>query len=341
MKIHAIFTGGTIGSKVNDKGVISPAKSATFSLLERYRKEHGQSVRFLCQEPYYILSENLDFEHVAMLIECVGTCLTQQADGILVMHGTDSLQYSAAFLQYLFADARIPIVLVSSNYPLEDERANGYTNFCRAVDFIRAKAGTGVFVSYENPGSIPRIHRASRLLAHQAYSDRLESLSGQIYGSFFRGQFQKNPYYEDGTKDTLFGRKALTLLSGLKTLKRDAVLRLYAHVGMNYPAISEETRAILIESYHSGTIELCEEGKSFFAEAKDKGIPVYLVGLSGGEKVYETVEAYQKLGIHILPQCTPISQYVKLSLAIAGGFSLEEVMQTPMGEDFVAHPLHS
>lgn len=341
MKIHAIFTGGTIGSKVNDKGVISPAKSATFSLMERYQKEHGQSVRFLCQEPYYILSENLDFEHVAMLIECVGTCLTQQADGILVMHGTDSLQYSAAFLQYLFADARLPIVLVSSNYPLEDERANGYTNFCRAIDFIRAKAGTGVFVSYENPGSIPRIHRATRLLAHQAYSDQIESLSGQIYGSFFRGVFQKNPYYDEGTKDTAFGTKALTLIAGLKMFQRDTVLRLYAHVGMSYPIISEGTKAILIESYHSGTIEICEESKRFYEKAKNKGIPVYLVGLSGEENVYETVEAYQELGIHVLPQCTPISQYVKLCLAIAGGFSVEEVMQTPMGEDFVSRPLHS
>ena len=50
-------------------------------------------------------------------------------DGVIITHGTDTLQYTAAFTGYIMAGAQIPIVLVSANYVLEDVRSNGVDNF--------------------------------------------------------------------------------------------------------------------------------------------------------------------------------------------------------------------
>lgn len=208
MKISVIFTGGTIGSYVNGKGTISTMETVPYRLIDLYNncktvrekvkikkmynqaddKLHEQSeVEFVTHEPYKILSERLDMEHEIMLIRQVQDCIDKDdSDGIIITHGTDTLQYSAAFLHYVFYGAGIPIVLVSSNYVLDDECANGLTNFMAAIDFIKLYKSDivkmtdvsrcNVFVSYCNRGDVPYIHFGHRLANPFAYTDRVESI---------------------------------------------------------------------------------------------------------------------------------------------------------------------
>ena len=46
MRIVTIFTGGTIGSKINWEGIISTNQEAPYQLLEQYRKVHGENILF-------------------------------------------------------------------------------------------------------------------------------------------------------------------------------------------------------------------------------------------------------------------------------------------------------
>ena len=50
-------------------------------------------------------------------------------EGIIVTTGTDTLAYSSAALGYAFGELSVPMVTVSANYPLSDERSNGFSNF--------------------------------------------------------------------------------------------------------------------------------------------------------------------------------------------------------------------
>lgn len=332
MKIFAVFTGGTIGSRQGANGRIAPQKGMAYRLLEWYRSSGGQA-EFLTEEPYYILSENLGAEQLCLLIQCVAKQLASgEADGILIMHGTDTLQYSAAVLSYVFGNARIPIVLVSSDFPLEDSRANGYINFRYAVQFIEGAYGKGVFVSYCNPGDIPKIHRGTRLLMHQAYSSVVESVEGIYYGAFHQGKYVPNPDYLPG--DTL---PALFAAGQDVALKPDAgeILRILPSVGMRYPKPDSGIRAVLHESFHSGTIAVNQGLREFAARAHEMGIPVFLTGLSNKEAEYETVDAYRELGIRPLQESAAISQYCKLWLLISNGMDLEKYMAFSVAEDHV------
>ena len=67
MKIHVVFTGGTIGSSVSG-GVISPADSSKSVLLENYIALHGNDVSFETAAPYFALSENLCAENLNSLV---------------------------------------------------------------------------------------------------------------------------------------------------------------------------------------------------------------------------------------------------------------------------------
>ncbi|MDE6111619.1 MAG: asparaginase domain-containing protein, partial [Eubacterium sp.] len=165
MKILIMFTGGTIGCS-SSGGVISPNEENTKLLLELYKKEYSKDVDFEITEPYYALSENNTGKTLEHLISAVCDAVNMDYSGIIVTHGTDTLQYSAAALSYALGNKTIPVLLVSSNYVLTDKKANGLSNFAAAVDFIQNGYGKGVFVPYKNSDNKVYVHRASRLLQH-------------------------------------------------------------------------------------------------------------------------------------------------------------------------------
>lgn len=201
MKILVVFTGGTIGSRYND-GVISPDSSTRYKLIEMY-KQNGGYAEFDAISPYTVLSENLNGEYFNLLYNSVKENINNY-DGIIVTHGTDTLQYTSAVLSYMFGLCNTPIVLVSANYPLESEKSNGLENFSAAVDFIKSGNNKGVFVAYKNNGEHANIHRASRLQKHLAYSDKIESVNNIYYGEIINGNFIKNINYTEKQDEIKF-----------------------------------------------------------------------------------------------------------------------------------------
>ena len=340
MIINNIFTGGTIGSHINDGGSISTDKNSPYKLLEMYRQHSECSIpdgiTFVNSEPYCILSENLSAEYILKLINAVGDALKRNPDGIIVTHGTDTLQYSAAMLGLIFGGSPAPIVLVSSDYVLEDERANGLINYRYAVDFISAKKGTGVFVSYCNKGGIPTIHRGTRLLPAIPFSADVVSVADSRYGQYEKCGFVPNPAYKAAT-DNIANLCIYAGLSydaiGLMPLS-DSILRLTSYPGMTYPKPTKDTKAVILESYHSGTVCISEELKSFAAEAAKLNIPIYVTGLLSGVAEYETVDMYRGLGIEPLYNISPVAAYCKFWLAVSNGIDIKDIAHSHIAEDY-------
>lgn len=306
MKILVVFTGGTIGSSDCD-GVISPDKANSYKLLEMYSKVDN-SVKFVPAQPYNILSENVCGDNLATLCDCIKSYDFSSFDGVVVTHGTDTLQYTSAFLSYVFGLCKTPIVVVSANYPLSDSRSNGFANFCGAVDFIRAGEGRGVFVAYKNGNcKSVNIHRASRLLPHAPYTDEVYSVFNQNYGEIFDGKLIKNEdYYEFEDKTEFSG--------GYRVIKNSDVMYIRPCVGMSYPELTENTKAVLLEGYHSGTLNTSGEAlQKFCREAQKKKVPVFLTGACKGF-YYESKTLFDDLKIKVLPPASPIAMYVKLWL---------------------------
>lgn len=371
MKLLVIFTGGTIGSTVNE-GYISTDQGKAYQLIEMYKALGKRQADFTLNEPYTLLSENLTGTYIARLGSCVLENVNKGYEGIIITHGTDTIQYSAAALGYLLADIDIPVLLVSSNFVLDDERANGLANFAAAVVFIASKAGTGVFVPYRNSDEVIYVHRGTRLLPHQPYSDDLQSVLNQYYGIVTcDGNFVKNRSYqtaeEQHTAWEAAKQESREQLAAAKQESREQlaaaeqesgkqlvaaglelpdswnsdILRIYPYPGMSYSMPEKLPRAILLDTYHSGTLCSAAPGmERFFETAARENIPVFLTGASGGID-YESVKHWKSLGVITLPQASPIAMYSKLWLALSSKkllqkVSLEEVMTSSLGEDIVS-----
>lgn len=290
MKIAVLLTGGTI---------LSEEKPDCYALSEKRKKEILSLIpnRFEAEvfSPYMILSEQLDGEYLTALIDEVGKALENDYGGVMILHGTDTLQYSAAALALAYNNADIPIVLVSSNYVLDDERSNGRDNIYYAAKFIEQKVG-GVFVSYKNTGENPTIYFGNSLLPHLPYSDNLYSIYNP-YG-----------YFEDEEFVDLTGGVNLSGIGKYSLSKKSPVLWIKAAAGMTLPDVSNY-RAILIETYHSGTLPT--ESDNFVNFCKNCDIPIYTVGAKTG-KQYSSSKRFDDLKIEILPSFSPIFAYIML-----------------------------
>lgn len=299
MKILVILTGGTIGSSFC-RDYISLNSNSKSALLEGYDHLEIETIN-----PYTILSEQLNGEYLNKLIDCVGENLKKNYDGIIVTHGTDTLQYSASALSCAWGNAEIPVILVSSNYVLTDSRANGKDNFKYAVEFIKEKIG-GVFVSYKNTGSKPEIHQGNMLLPHEIYSDDVKSIGGSL------------GYYENNVFIKQRDYQKVSTVEKCRFSQTANILWLKIHPGMTLPDTTGYN-AVILEGYHSGTLPtLSKEFRSFCLNCK---APLYLIGAKEGEQ-YESTKEYQKLSIKPLPQISPIYAYVLLWLSIDNNLKL-------------------
>lgn len=335
MKIGVVFTGGTIGSLVDEDGYIA-TKKENYTLIQKYREIYGETEEFVIRSPYTVLSENMTGNILEKLIECVFDLMKEKVDGIIVTHGTDTLQYSAAILGYVFSSAKIPIVLVSSNYVLDDKRANGFINFQYGMSFIKNMNGTGVFVSYCNQGDKPRIHRGTRLHGGLYYSDDVFSIKSKCYGSFEQDVFVKE---ENETDCNIHFFDVCAYESDkpqihLKQFDEEIVV-VHPYVGMSYPSLSKNTKVILHGSFHSGTINQGEGLITFAKKAKELGIPFYLIGMESERNQYETTKIYEQLQIIPLYDTSLVAQYCKAWLLLSNDLPLEKYMMSNVAYDHV------
>lgn len=325
MKILVIFTGGTIGSSVSD-GWIAPDAGTKYLLLQNYTAHGDKSVQFESVEPYTILSENLSAAQINALIRCVGGHLDGGYDGIIVTHGTDTLQYSAAALSYAFGDRCIPIALVSSNYPLSDPRANGNRNFEAAVEFIKARAGKGVFVCYANSADCVQIHCANMLLAHNEMRDAVFSIYENNYACYRGGTIVLTPDFKAPEYREPLGEFEL--------VRESDILAVSSFPGDRFDYPLEGRRAVILRPYHSGTLNTDNPHlKDFCLRAKAAGIPVFIVNVGAGA-AYESAKIYGELGITILPMSAFPSIYMKAWIAVSCGRDVAEFVRTPLAGEF-------
>ena len=326
MKILVIFTGGTIGS-IESNGWIANDSKTNYTLLENYKdSSKDRETEFDTIEPYSILSENLSYKEINMLSEKVIEKIDCGYDGIIITHGTDSLHYTAAALSYMLSDCRIPVVLVSSDYPLSDDRANGNANFRAAVEFIKSGISGGVFVSYKNATDRnAMIHLGVRLSQYTEATANLRSIDGEHY-AIYDGIIKKNPNFSEGVADVAVSRTELVPAPHIKVIE--------SRPGDDFGYCLDGIKAVILRPYHSGTLNTESENfRVFCKKAEEKNVPVFLVNISAGVK-YASSKLFDDLHIEVLPNCSFAAIYMKCWLSESLGADIRSFVKKPIAREF-------
>lgn len=332
MKILFIFTGGTIGSTTGDE-FISLEKGKPYKIIKAYEEKFGIDFSYETLEPYTLLSENSMGSNMKVLAGTVKENLEKDYDGIIVTHGTDTLQYSGALLSYVTGLSKLPVCIVSSDKPIEDPEANGLYNMDAAVALIREsltdKSIRGTFVPYRNKDKVTYINRGSRMLSSYAYSADMYSLGDKYFGIYDGKKLVKNDSYSE-KEDA-----ALPLAADGFEETADMLLRIDPYPGMVYPEVDEKIKAVILGTYHSGTLPMETKGlKEFLLKLKEKNIDVFITGAGEGIS-YESTKDYNILNVRKIEGIAPIAIFIKLwmilSMETKNGDLLYNALNSPLG----------
>lgn len=314
-KILVVFTGGTIGSSAV-AGTINTTHQAPFKLLQLFTQHYPQSadIEFDTLQPLQILSENLTAIAWEILINAIEEKNLADYDGIIVTHGTDTLAYTAAALSFYFNHLNIPLLLVSSNYPLEHPESNGLENFIHAVKYIKQQQAAGVFVPYRNSGHSMQLHKGTRLMSSLQLSSDFISIPDTVPTRFINTSV------------------------ALKAQFSQQILMIKPYPSLNYKNINlTGVEAVLHDLYHSGTacVEpfLYEKATAhkmyslleFIEYCKQQNVKVYLAPAIKSADIYQSTQALINRGAEIIWNTSIEACYVKLLLAY-GNFSNEEAI---------------
>lgn len=137
-KILVVALGGTIGSIWGNK--ITPDKNP-LKVLDYYKG----NAEFECVSPFVCLSENMTRKLWRRLIDCLNGIDWEKYEGVIILHGSDTLAYTSAIIANAFWDKNI--ILVAADKPIECKDSNGIKNFEAAVKQLLSHKD-GVYVSY-------------------------------------------------------------------------------------------------------------------------------------------------------------------------------------------------
>ncbi len=139
MKLFVISTGGTINKVYNElTGELDIGNSVAKNIYSLARG--NLSVR----EIAIIGKDSLDMteDDRALLANTI-----KKADekNIIILHGTDTMDKSAAFVFKTIKDKRVIFVGAMKPYSIEKDEA--IFNFACAIGFLRAKPSNGIYIS--------------------------------------------------------------------------------------------------------------------------------------------------------------------------------------------------
>jgi L-asparaginase len=136
--ILIIYTGGTIGmAQKTENGILIPVK------FEHIKEEVPDLNRIDCNLHAITFTPPIDSSNMTptIWVKIANTIERNynKYDGFVILHGTDTMAYTASALSYMFENLDKPIVLTGSQLPIGILRTDGKENLITAIQIAAAK----------------------------------------------------------------------------------------------------------------------------------------------------------------------------------------------------------
>ncbi|GAB7094468.1 Glu-tRNA(Gln) amidotransferase subunit GatD [Halolamina litorea] len=180
--VALVSTGGTIASTVDYRTGAVTARFDAEDVLRAVPELAGRA-NYRGRVVADILSENMEPAIWQDLAAAVHEEIENGADGVVVMHGTDTMQFSAAALSYML-DTPVPIVFTGSQRSADRPSSDNVMNAVCAVEAATADAAEVMVCMHGTPSDDHcALHRGTRVRKnHTSRRDAFETVGAQPMG---------------------------------------------------------------------------------------------------------------------------------------------------------------
>lgn len=318
-RIYVAYTGGTIGMQKSAKGYVPVP-----GFLVQHVKQHPDFQRpempdFDIHEYQPLMDSSdmtpADWQHIAEDI----LQHYHQYDGFVILHGTDTMAYTASALSFMLENLGKPVIVTGSQIPLSALRSDGQENLLTALYLAAEYPIPEVGLFFNN-----QLFRGNR--ATKAHADGFDAFASPNFPPLLEAgiQIRKVP-----NKDALIAKGELTLHS--ITPQPIGMVRLYPGID---PAIisnliQQPVKALILQSYGVGNAPSNPRLLDALNKASEQGIVVInlsqcfkgAVNMSG----YATGTGLAAVGVISGGDMTVEATLTKLHFLFSQGLGSEEI----------------
>lgn len=317
LEILIIYTGGTIGMITNpETGALMPFD---FSKIEEQVPDLQRFKFKLNSISFDPLIDSSDMQpqiwvQMAEIIEEN----YDKYDGFVVLHGTDTMSYSASALSFMLKNLTKPVIFTGSQLPIGTLRTDGKENLISAIEIAAAQDENGkaivpeVCVYFENElyrGN--RTHKQNAEYFNAFRSDNYPALAEAGISIHYRKKFIHCPDQEAKFKihtELDSNVVVLKIFPGISSKIIDTIINI------------KGLKGIILETYGSGNAFTNNWFIQKIKKAIEKGIIIYNVSqCSGGSVVmgkYDASLQLQQAGVVSGKDITTESAITKLMFVL-------------------------
>ncbi|WP_157355343.1 asparaginase domain-containing protein [Nocardia terrae] len=259
LRVEILYTGGTFGMIDHGEGLRPRAGigGEVADLIDAYSDCYGIPVEFRYTELDRVIDSAEAEPGTARLIaERVRARIgATPPDGVIVIHGTDTMAYTGARMAFELHDIPVPVVLTGAQIPLGLPASDAGDNLMLALNSIATQPAPGVFLAF---GSA----------LHPAVRASKRSCDGYDGFTTVRPLTPPpapvvHPVAADSA-ETAAPVGLFTVFPGMDTDLLDAALRIY-HGG------------VVLECYGAGTMPMSRAAVAAIGKATERGTPVVAI----------------------------------------------------------------
>ncbi|MDZ7715594.1 MAG: asparaginase [Balneolaceae bacterium] len=315
-KILLIQTGGTIAMDItHGKPSLDPSKWA--EVIYKEIPELSEIAEIEMEQLFFEDSSDINRRHWAKLITFIAEKY-EAYDGFVILHGTDTMAYTASALSFGLQNLDKPVILTGSQVPMSNIRSDARRNLVNAVeiatlplnevaicfnDFVfrgnrATKTSIGDFDAFASPNHPPLAEIGLNIELHYQKNNSEQSLS--LYPEF---------------SDEVF------------------LLKLYPNLN---PKLLEKadlfsTKVLIVEAFGSGNFPLKGEQSllPFFKKCINNGMLLIITSQADFDSVdlskYKSGRQAQKLGALSAKDMTTETALTKMMHLLANYSSMDEI----------------
>lgn len=322
--ILIIYTGGTIGMIQDPK--TGTLKNLAFDNIYRYLpvlENFDYHFEFHTFDPL-LDSSNM---HPSFWVELASLIEKNYElfDGFVVLHGSDTMAYTASALSFMLENLNKPVIFTGSQLPIGMVRTDGRENLINSIEIAAARSE-----------DTPKVPEVAICFDSKLYrGNRTSKFNAEHFGAFLSGNYP--PLAEVGVY--IRYHEQLILKPNFKKLKVHkkldenlAVLKLFPGIQENVVNSILDTpglKAVILETFGAGNAPTAAWFLNALQRASEKGIILFNVTQCKGGSVeigkYETSAELGKIGVVGGSDITTESAVTKLMYLLGSGFQREVV----------------